>query len=136
MQKKQAPRPVIAIIDDEPEIRHLLRMALEGLPIDILLAPTASEGLEIFEDAKVDVAIVDIFMPGHGGVWAIREIQKRYPRVSIISISGGWWDVSPKKVVKATEKLGVSYSMAKPFSLNEVRDVVMQLLQVRSASVA
>ena len=129
MLRKATEKPVIAIIDDEPEIRHLLRMALEGMKIDIKLAPSAAEGMEIFEDYRVDLAIVDIFMPGHGGVWAIKEIQKRFPNVAIITITGGHWDLPPRKVKLATEKMGVAHSLTKPFSLNEVRDVTERLLR-------
>lgn len=120
--------PVVLIVDDEPEIRHLLRMALDGLHVEVKMATSAEDGMKIVEEHPVDVAIIDIFMPGKGGIWIIRQLQKHHRETGVIAISGGHWDATPEKVKRALGRMGVGNALTKPFCLNQIRDMVGRFL--------
>ncbi len=65
----------ILVIDDEPQIRRMLRTTLTGSGYQISDARSGEEGLERFRDFLPDLVIMDLNMPGLGGLNACREIR-------------------------------------------------------------
>ncbi len=65
----------ILVIDDEPQIRRMLRATLTGSGYQISDARSGEEGLERFRDFLPDLVIMDLNMPGMGGLNACREIR-------------------------------------------------------------
>ena len=64
----------ILVVDDEPQIRRVMRMALTGAGYEVDDAKTAEEGLRKVRDFRPDLVLLDINMPGMGGLAACREI--------------------------------------------------------------
>lgn len=119
---------ICLIIEDDTEIAEMLSDALSDLPLSLKVAASAEKGIGEIKNMIIDVAIVDIFMPGRGGIWAIEAIRKRNPEAEIIAISGGWQEQMPsEKVVQATEKIGVRHSFEKPFDVLELRALVEEI---------
>ena len=71
MQEKQR----ILVVDDEPEIREVLRMMLSSEGYEILEAGNAEKAVEQCEG--VDLVILDIMMPGESGIWACTKIREK-----------------------------------------------------------
>ncbi len=65
----------ILVVDDEPQIRRMLRATLTGSGYQISDARSGEEGLERFRDFLPDLVIMDLNMPGMGGLNACREIR-------------------------------------------------------------
>jgi two-component system KDP operon response regulator KdpE len=65
----------ILVVDDEPQIRRLLRTTLTGSGYQIADARSGEEALEKFRDYMPDLVIMDLNMPGMGGLDACREIR-------------------------------------------------------------
>jgi DNA-binding response OmpR family regulator len=79
----------ILIADDEREIVRLLRMYIELGDNTVFEANDGLESLEILRRESIDLALVDIMMPGKNGYEVIKEIRKgRYIPVLVISARG------------------------------------------------
>lgn len=66
----------ILIVDDEPEIRDLLRLYLEKDGYEIIEAADGVEAMEAINDDTVDLIILDIMMPGIDGYRVLRNIRE------------------------------------------------------------
>ena len=81
--------PRILIIDDERQIRELLRDILEDAGYDVAEAADGQEAIKIQRGEPADLIITDLIMPEKEGIETIRELKQSYPDVRIIAMSGG-----------------------------------------------
>ena len=65
----------ILVVDDEPQIRRVLRSTLSSHGYIILDAKTGEEAIEIAQKKKPDLVLLDVNMPGIGGIEACRAIR-------------------------------------------------------------
>ncbi len=79
----------ILIIDDEANIRKMLKKLFEGEGYDVLLACDGADGAVQFKEHLPDLVITDLIMPEKEGLETIREIRKITSDTKIIAISGG-----------------------------------------------
>ncbi|HEX7317712.1 MAG TPA: response regulator [Pyrinomonadaceae bacterium] len=77
----------VLIVDDEPSIRLTLAEFLRREGYEPLTASDAAQGAALFGDG-VEVAVVDINLPGRSGIELLRELRERDPRVPVIVITG------------------------------------------------
>jgi len=118
----------VLVIEDETELRELLGRALkkEGFAVD--LCADGNEGLFYATEYPIDMAVVDLGLPGHSGMDIVREVRKRertFP-ILILTARTDWQDK-----VEALE-LGADDYLTKPFRLEELIARVHALLR-RSA---
>ena len=66
----------ILVIDDEPQIRRVLRSTLSSQGYVIIEAKTGEEGIEAARKNKPDLVLLDVNMPGMGGIETCREIRR------------------------------------------------------------
>jgi two-component system KDP operon response regulator KdpE len=66
----------ILVVDDEPQIRRVLRATLSSRGYEIIDAKTGEEGIELARKDKPDLVLLDVNMPGMGGLEACREIRR------------------------------------------------------------
>lgn len=82
----------VLVVDDEPDIRKVVRMTLQKAGYDVLEAENGEKAIEIINTGEnrimLDVVICDIRMPKINGVEAIAYFRKEYPRVSLIVLTG------------------------------------------------
>ena len=70
----------ILAVDDEPDLRSLLRILLKNKGYEVLEAASGREAVELVRsEPRIDLVIMDIMMPGLSGVEACREIRKHSP---------------------------------------------------------
>ena len=67
----------IFVIEDDENIRNLVKIALEGYGYQVAAFETAEEALEIVGREKPDLAVFDLMLPGMDGLSAIRIIRGR-----------------------------------------------------------
>lgn len=82
-------RTRILLADDHTLVRHGVRLILDGEP-DLRVVAEAGDGNEAVEVAlrdEIDLAILDVSMPGRTGLQAAREITRRRPDVRILLLS-------------------------------------------------
>ena len=79
----------ILIIDDEDELRILLRQMLEHAGHEVTEAVNGTEGIELYERDTHELIITDIIMPEMEGVETMLALRRTDPELPIIAISGG-----------------------------------------------
>jgi two-component system, OmpR family, KDP operon response regulator KdpE len=111
-----APPPKVLVIDDEPPIRKLLRMGLGAHGYEILEAPNGRVSLELLEQKKPDLVILDLGLPDIQGLDLLRMIRSRNESIPIVVLSSRG-DEAGK--VQALD-LGADDYVTKPFGMDEL----------------
>ncbi len=78
----------ILIVDDEENIRQLLGRLCEAEDYDVLYARDTKTAFRVLEEKAIDVGIVDLKLPGAGGIEILRRAKALYPRAEIIILTG------------------------------------------------
>lgn len=122
----------ILIIDDEVQIRSLMRRILESRGHEVLEADDGRPAKRLLAKREVDLVICDLFMPDQDGLQTIRELHKEFPSLPVIAASGAQaWGTN---FLNVAGKLGASAMLAKPFSPAELLAAVARLLPAHCAS--
>jgi DNA-binding NtrC family response regulator len=78
----------VLLIDDDANVAAAIRAILERQAFQIEHASRAHAGIHALQQSKFDVVIVDIFMPGMGGLDTIKSIRQRAPGMPIVAMTG------------------------------------------------
>ncbi|MFC1494693.1 response regulator [Thermodesulfobacteriota bacterium] len=122
----------ILVIDDEEQIREILKQMLERKGCSVCLAENGEEALEICENQNLDLIITDMVMPGKSGLKTIQEVKKNYPDIKIIAISGGYM-VGPKRYLDMAKTFGADRFFEKPFTSDEIYSAIEELVDESQA---
>ena len=119
----------ILAIDDEALVREVIRIALEMAGHEVEEALDGVDGLErLKKDSSFDLVIADIGMPRLNGVEFVQEAHALYPHIPVLTISGGGGILPTAYGLKLSAMLGAGGILYKPFTPDELRDSVNQLL--------
>ncbi|MCI0652777.1 MAG: response regulator [Planctomycetes bacterium] len=88
VRRTSAKSEKLLVVDDESFIREAIELYFATEGFQVLVAANATEALVILEREQIDIAILDIVMPGMNGVELLREIKRRYPDVEVLMASG------------------------------------------------
>jgi CheY-like chemotaxis protein len=121
-------------VEDQPDIRRLIRMTLEFKGLDVIEACEGEEGLRMARERLPDLILMDVMMPGMDGLTAARILAED-PRVShipvvILSALGRTSDID------AGLETGVRAYLVKPFSPWELLSLVDQLTGTQTTAPA
>lgn len=118
----------ILIIDDEPQIRSMLRLMLERVGYEVTEAPDGIEGIRRYRENPSDLIITDLIMPNKDGIGMIIDLKKEFPGVKIIAMSGGGVN-RPEGYLDGARKLGASRTLTKPIDRDEMLKAVKETLK-------
>lgn len=105
----------IMVVDDDSNICELLRLYLEKEGFDAVIAPNGMKALEMFDNEKPDLILLDVMMPQLDGWQVCREIRKKSPcPIIMLTAKGEVFD----KVLGL--ELGADDYVVKPFEAKEV----------------
>ena len=115
----------ILVADDEPSVREVLRDLILALgdEYQVYAAADSFEALQMLHSLPLDLALIDIFMPGLNGFELLKEARGKYPKVMMVVITG---QPSYQMVLEAL-RLGATDFLAKPISLAELRKILDKL---------
>lgn len=110
----------ILIIDDEEVMRDVLESLLsaEGYRVD--LARTGEEGLEKFRERPYDLVLLDVSMPGMGGIATLQELLRLDPEAVVVIITA----YATFETAMAAWQLGAFNCIRKPFQNEQILQVV------------
>jgi response regulator RpfG family c-di-GMP phosphodiesterase len=113
-------RKTVTVVDDELSALDVLVRAAESWRYHCQAARSAEQALQLLERSLTPVVVTDLRMPGRGGVWLVREIQRRWPEVAVIVITAG----QDAEAVTDCISAGAHHYFLKPIQLDEFRHVL------------
>ena len=118
----------ILIIEDEEAFRSMLRQVLMESGHTVREAKDGSEGIALYRQHPADLIITDINMPVKDGMHVINELQRDFPGVKIIAITGSGnaeqWDF----YLDVSRILGAKRTFLKPIHMPELLAAIDELL--------
>src|ERR1035437_4576220 len=127
MPEEKLPSVSLLAIDDEPEFLNIITEALAQESLEIHTSTDAARGLELVRQKHPQIVLVDLRMPGMGGMELLERILGTDPSTDVIMITG---DYSTESAVEAIQK-GASDYLNKPVSLDQLRQRVGRLIEAR-----
>lgn len=118
----------LLLVDDENEATELLSKRLERRGFDCLTAASGEDALALLEKESVDIVILDVKMPGMGGLAALKLIKAQYPSIEVIMLSG---HADPNSAVEGL-RLGAFGYVMKPPDFNELLHLLEDAGQMRT----
>ncbi len=128
----------IIIIDDEEDIRIVLKEIFVREGFEVEVASNGEEGLNLLRENGADLVITDIIMPGSDGVETAYDIRMEFPGTKIIVMSGGG-NIAPLDyepgAIKTTAYLasaaavGADLTLTKPFDREKLVEAVRELIE-------
>src|ERR1700679_3689467 len=106
----------ILVVDDEASIRQALRVTLGKIGFDVAEASTGEQALALIRGERYDAVLLDMNMPGMGGMAACREIRRLAPGLPILMLT---IRDSQDDKVEALES-GADDYVTKPFHMREL----------------
>jgi DNA-binding NtrC family response regulator len=119
-------RDTVLIVEDEENLRDLLRMMLEDSGIKVLEAVDGMEAVEVFTAHKDEIGVVltDLGLPRLGGWEAFLKMREINPEVKGILASGFFNPDVKIEIIKS----GAEYFIQKPYNSTQIVEMVRNLL--------
>ena len=119
----------ILIVDDDPDIRSLLRIMLNVRGHDVKESENGSLAVKEVQRQHFDLVITDLIMPDKEGIETIIELRKNHSDIKIIAMSGGGLGRQQDYLAMA-QKLGATRTLEKPFGIKELNEAVDGVLGI------
>lgn len=107
----------LVVVDDERSIRESCREVAQSLGFNAYVAETAEQAYKVLDAYGVDVVLLDLKLPGAGGLEALHQIKTRRPDAVVVVITGY---ATVQSAVQAM-KNGAYDFVTKPFNLDELK---------------
>ena len=117
----------ILICDDEPSLRELMRLSLETGPgYRFVEASDGGEAIELLERVRPDLLLLDVMMPGTGGIDVLEHLRAHteLSQIPVIVVSAFASPADRRRAIAA----GATRFVKKPFDPEALRSLVEELL--------
>ncbi len=111
----------ILVVDDEVEVVRLLKDFLTSKGYEVATALNGVEALAKVREMKPDIVLLDIIMPGMGGIDTLKEIKKIDPTIAVIMVTA----VVDEELANRAVKLGAFDYITKPINIDYLETCVM-----------
>lgn len=115
----------ILVVDDDSVVLDSCRRVLEAEGFEVYLASSAEMALDAMENGDLDLLLIDVKMPERDGMYLMREVKGKWPKVPIIVMSGY---PTPETIADGIKMGGASF-IAKPFTPDELLETIHQVMQ-------
>lgn len=115
----------VLIIDDEADIRFLLKRALTSHKFSVIEAANLKQGVELYDQNDPDIVILDVNLPDGNGVYYARKFKTDKNIVIFISADND-------KLADGYKELGANGFLRKPFVINQLLEVINQVAPDKS----
>ena len=122
---KRKNKPIL-IVDDEPEVRSVLKDFFEKRGYIIYEAESGEKALQLVRSKEISSVLLDIRMPGMDGLSTLEKLMQINPKLGVVMVTANQED---EKVKKALELGAYSYIL-KPFDFMYLELVVMSKLAI------
>lgn len=122
--------PSVLVVDDQDQVRQLIRETLEHAGYEVDEARDGKEGLERYRAKAVDLVIMDILMPDQDGLEGIMTLRREFPQSRVIAMTGGADEIGLLNVLDIAKMFGAQRTLQKPFDLQVLLDTVASEVNV------
>jgi DNA-binding response OmpR family regulator len=109
--------PSVLVIDDDDQIRRMIREALEQAGYVVQEARGGEEGLKRYRTNPTDVVLMDILMPDQDGLESILALRQEFPSARVIAMTGGSDMIGIMNFLDVAKMMGACRTIQKPFEL-------------------
>ena len=120
----------ILVVDDNRELQKLVRSALEHKGYDVLTAGDAVQGLELIARGKIDLALLDVMMPGMDGLTMLSHLREHNDNLRVIIMTAL---NTPETAVGALREQACDW-LRKPFEIQQLLSAVQTALELNPSN--
>jgi len=117
----------VLVVDDEAGIRNLLQRTLEDAGYSVVTAASGQEALDKMSEMNIELALLDIKMPGMSGMEVLRQVTINWPDTCVIMVTA----IGDAQTAVEAMKLGAYDYITKPFDPNDVVPAIQKAFQQR-----
>jgi len=125
MSEKTGPR--VLLVDDEEQFLDVLSQRLGTRGINAETSTSGEEALVKIKNRNFDAIVLDVMMPGIGGIETLKRIRKEYPELQIIMLTG---QGTVDKAVEAMKEGAIDF-LEKPADINKLMDKISEAKEKR-----
>jgi CheY-like chemotaxis protein len=120
-----AKNKTILVVEDDDQLRDIIVRMLERGGFTALSAPTAVKGLSLYHanHSQIDLAVIDMVMPGMSGLDLAAELGRQQPNLKILYISGYGSSIAMESV----QRYSPQSVLTKPFTQKKLIDCIETL---------
>jgi two-component system, OmpR family, response regulator len=119
--------PRVLLVDDEEKFLEVLSQRLGTRGIDAETSTTGEEALVKIKNRNFDAIVLDVMMPGLGGIETLKRIKQENPEVQIIMLTG---QGTVDKAVEAMKEGAIDF-LEKPADINKLLDKISEAKEKR-----
>ena len=114
----------LLIVDDEPNVLYSLGKRLRSESLEVFVASTGLQGIDLVKQLNPDVVLLDVRLPDMSGLDAFEEIRKYDSRLPVVIITA---HATTETAIEAMKRGAFEY-LLKPLDLPELRQVVTRAI--------
>lgn len=114
----------ILVCDDDPELRRVLALLLDGCG-EILQAADGEQALALIQSERPSLILLDVDMPGLSGLQTLRRYRESHPELTTVMLTGR----RQLGLVRRALALGARSFITKPFDPEQVKAEVERILE-------
>jgi DNA-binding response OmpR family regulator len=118
----------ILVVEDDEQVRAFIKTVLKQAGYLVMTARNGQEASQFLEQCEPHLLITDLAMPQKPGNVLIEEVRTHHPAIPILAISGAL-TAQPGIYRKIARSLGANYLLAKPFSHDDLLQMVKGALR-------
>jgi len=126
MNEARQEKEMVMVVDDEPGVRSSLSGFLKDNGYKWIAVSSVAEALKELEEKHINLALVDVWLPGEDGISLLEEIKSKWPDTAVIVMSG---NATVDLAVKAT-KLGAYDFLEKPIDPEKLLITMQRALEM------
>lgn len=121
-------RPLALVVDDEEDLRLLMRMTLKRMNIDCYVADSLQQAHQLLKKNTFDVCLTDLNLPDGSGLQLVETIASDYPQLPVAVITAyGSMDIAIDAL-----KAGAFDFVSKPIEMTRLKSIIEQALKVNA----
>lgn len=119
----------VLVVDDEPLFCEMVRRFLEGRGYSVVEAYDGDQALVVYDQARPDVILLDVRMPGKDGLQVLRELKVIDPAASVIMVAA----VRDEELARMARAEGALEYITKPVDLDYLDSVIATTMELIDA---
>jgi DNA-binding NtrC family response regulator len=117
---------LVLVVDDDEGVRRVLTRWVAEMGYTVHASADADGALDVMREHPIDVALVDVRMPGHDGIWLLDQVRRLFPEIATV-LATGLMELDPM----VTLRPGVVGYIVKPFNREDLAQVIKRGIEER-----